>query len=132
MGRHDLMIYRWLADGLVLIHFAFVIFVVAGGLLILWRPSFRWIHLPAAAWGAIVEFAGCVCPLTPWEQALRLRAGQVGYPGGFIQHYMLPILYPQGLTPDVQMTLGLLVVGVNAGIYTFVGYRARASRRGHR
>ena len=126
------MIYRLLADCLVFVHFAFVIFVVAGGLLVLWRPSLRWIHLPAAAWGALVEFAGCTCPLTPWEQALRLRAGQVGYSGGFIEHYLLPILYPEGLTPGVQMVLGFTVIVVNVGIYAFVGYRSRASRRGRR
>ena len=88
--------YRVLADCLVLLHLAFVVFVVAGGVLILWRPSLRWIHLPAAAWGALIEFTGWICPLTPWEQALRLKAGQVGYAGGFIAHYRLSILYPTG------------------------------------
>ena len=121
------MAYRLLADGLVLIHFAFVIFVVAGGFLVIWRPSLRLIHLPAAAWGALIEFSGWICPLTPWEQALRHRAGEVGYAGGFIDHYMLPILYPQGLTPGVQVALGLLVVGVNVGIYAFIGFRRRRS-----
>jgi Protein of Unknown function (DUF2784) len=120
-----------LADCLVLIHFAFVVFVVAGGFLILWRPSIRWIHLPAAAWGALIEFTGWICPLTPWEHGLRLKAGQVGYTGGFIEHYLLPVLYPQGLTPSVQIGLGLLVIGVNVAIYAFVGYRRiRAGRRG--
>ena len=102
---------------------AFVVFVVAGGLLVLWRPTFRWIHLPAAVWGALIEFTGWICPLTPWEQALRAQAGQVGYAGGFIEHYILPILYPQGLTPGVQIALGFLVIGVNGAIYAFVGYR---------
>ncbi len=124
------MVYRLLADCLVFIHLAFVVFVVAGGFLILWRPSLRWIHLPAAAWGVLIEFSGWICPLTPWEQALRVKAGQVGYSGGFVDHYVLPILYPQGLTPGVQIALGLLVIGVNVGIYTFVGYRrARATKR---
>jgi hypothetical protein len=117
------MLHRLLADCLVLVHLAFVVFVVAGGLLVLWRPSLRWIHLPAAAWGALIEFTGWICPLTPWEQALRFRAGQVGYAGGFIEYYILPLLYPQGLTPGVQMVLGILVVGVNIVIYVFVGYR---------
>lgn len=128
------MVYRLLADCLVLVHLAFVVFVVAGGFLVLWRPSLRWIHLPAAAWGALIEFTGWICPLTPWEQALRLQAGQVGYAGGFIEHYILPILYPQGLTPGVQIALGLLVIGVNVGIYAFVGYRRARSikRRGAR
>jgi hypothetical protein len=117
------MLYRVLADCLVLVHLAFVIFVVVGGLLILWRPWLRWLHLPAATWGAFIEFAGWICPLTPWEQALRLRAGQAGYTGGFVEHYVLPILYPTELTQAVQVVLGFLVIGVNVAIYAFVGYR---------
>ena len=117
------MLYRFLADCLVLVHLAFVVFVVAGGLLVLWRPSLRWIHLPAAVWGALIEFTGWICPLTPWEQALRAQAGQVGYPTGFIEHYILPVLYPQGLTPGVQTALSFLVIVVNVIIYAFVGYR---------
>jgi hypothetical protein len=117
------MMYRLLADSLVLVHLAFVIFVVAGVLLVLWRPWLRWIHLPAAVWGAVVEFTGWICPLTPWEQVLRVRAGRVGYTGGFIEYYVLPVLYPQGLTPGVQIALGFLVIGVNVAIYAFVGYR---------
>jgi hypothetical protein len=124
------MIYRLLADCLVLVHLAFVIFVVAGGLLILWRPWLRWIHLPAAVWGALIEFTGWICPLTPWEQALRLKAGQAGYTGGFVEHYVLPILYPAELTQAVQVVLGLLVIGVNVAIYAFVGYR-QARLSGH-
>ena len=115
--------YQLVADFLVLVHLAFVVFVVAGGLLVLWRPSLRWIHLPAAAWGALIEFTGWICPLTPWEQALRVQAGQVGYTGGFIEHYILSLLYPQGLTPAVQIALGFLVIGVNIAIYVFVAYR---------
>jgi hypothetical protein len=122
------MLYRLLADCLVLLHLAFILFVVGGGFLILWRPSLSWVHLPAAAWGALIEFTGWICPLTPWEQALRLRAGQVGYRGGFIEHYLLPVLYPQGLTPSVQVVLGLLVIGVNVAIYAFVGYRRMRGR----
>lgn len=114
------MLYRVLADCLVLVHLAFVVFVVAGGLLVLWRPSLRWIHLPTAAWGALIEFTGWICPLTPWEQALRAQAGQVGYSGGFIEHYILPVLYPQGFTPAVQIVLGFLVIGVNVAIYACV------------
>jgi hypothetical protein len=126
------MIYPLLADCLVVVHLAFVIFVVAGGFLVLWRPFFRWIHLPAAAWGALIELTGWICPLTPWEQALRVQAGQAGYSGGFIEHYILSLLYPQGLTPAVQTSLAFLVIGVNIAIYAFVVYQARASRRGHR
>jgi hypothetical protein len=123
------MIYRLLADCLVVVHFAFVIFVVAGGFLVLWRPFFRWIHLPAAAWGALIELTGWICPLIPWEQALRVQAGQVGYSGGFIEHYILSLLYPQGLTPAVQTALAFLVIGVTIAFYACVWHRARASRR---
>ena len=126
------MVYGLLAELLVLVHLAFVLFVVAGGLLVLWRPSLCWIHLPAAAWGALIEFTGWICPLSPWEQALRLKAGQLGYAGGFIDHYISPILYPQWLTPGDQMALGLLVVGVNVGIYAFIGYRRARSIKARR
>jgi hypothetical protein len=117
------MIYSLLADCLVLVHFAFVAFVLVGGFLILWKPSLRWVHLPAVAWGVFIEFSGWICPLTPWEQALRLKAGQVGYTGGFVEHYLIPVLYPVGLTQEVQVVLGILVVAVNVAIYTFVGRR---------
>ena len=117
-----------LADTLLLDHLAFVAFVVAGGLLVLWRPAIRWIHLPAAAWGALVEFTGWICPLTPWEQALRTRAGQVGYTGGFVERYLLPILYPAELTHGMQIVLGCLVIGINVAVYTFVILRASRSR----
>ena len=123
------MIYRLLADGLVFVHLAFVVFVVAGGLLVLWRPGLRWVHLPAAAWGALIEFTGWICPLTPWEMELRRRGGQEGYAGGFVEHYVLPVLYPEGLTLGVQVALGFLVIGVNVIFYAFVWHRARASRR---
>ena len=117
------MIYRLLADCLVLVHLAFVVFVVAGGFLILWRPFLRWIHLPAAAWGVLIEFTGWICPMTPWEQALRIKAGQGGYTGGFVEHYVLPILYPTELTYGVQVVLGFLIIGVNVAVYAFVAFR---------
>lgn len=123
------MVHRLCADALVVIHLAFVVFVMAGGLLVLWRPVVRWIHLPAAAWGALIEFAGWICPLTPWEATLRRRAGQSGYAGGFVEHYVLPVLYPAGLTSGVQVALGVLVIAVNLGIYGFVWRRQRAADR---
>ena len=121
------MIYSLLADCLVLVHFAFVAFVLVGGLLVLWKPFLRWLHLPAVAWAALIEFSGWICPLTPWEQALRLKGGQAGYTVGFVEHYLIPVLYPAGLTQGVQVVLGILVVAVNVGIYTIVG-----RRRSHR
>jgi hypothetical protein len=114
---------RIAADLIVLIHLGFVRFVVAGGFLALrwrWMP---WLHLPAAVWGALIEFAGWICPLTPWENALRRAAGEAGYPGGFVEHYLLPVLYPAGLTREVQLALGLLVVAVNALAYAMVWRR---------
>ncbi len=108
----------WLAANLVLVlHFAFVCFVVLGGFLVFRRPRLAWLHLPAVIWGAAVEYLGWFCPLTPLENYLRRSAGQEGYPGGFIEHYLLPLLYPGELTREVQIVLGTLVVVVNLAIY---------------
>jgi len=108
---------RFLADLLVVAHFAFVLFVVLGGLLVLRHPRLAWVHLPAAAWGATIEFTGWICPLTPWEQSLRQLGGQSGYSGGFVEHYLLPVLYPSGLTTSIQVVLGVVVVVANLAIY---------------
>ena len=106
-----------LADLVVALHAAFVVFVVLGGLLVLrWRRA-AWVHLPAAAWGAWIEFSGRICPLTPLENHYRRLGGQTGYQGGFIDHYILPVLYPHGLTRPTQIALGVIVVGFNAWIY---------------
>ena len=106
-----------LADGLLLLHALFVIFVAAGGVLALRWPRITWVHLPAAAWGALIEFLGFTCPLTPLEQAWRRAAGERAYEGGFIEHYVTRALYPSGLTRPVQIALGLVVLGVNGWIY---------------
>jgi hypothetical protein len=110
-----------------LIHLLFVLFVVLGGLLVLRWRWFVWIHLPSAVWGALIEFTGLICPLTPLENRLRLQAGEAGYPGGFIEHYLLPVLYPSGLTRGVQVALGLGVVLINVGIYSWILVRRRAA-----
>jgi hypothetical protein len=112
-----------LADLVVLIHFAFVLFVVFGGLLVLRWPRVVYLHLPAAAWGAFIELAGGICPLTPLENSLRRSAGLAGYEGGFVEHYILPVLYPAGLSRGVQLTLGMLVIGINVAIYAWVMVR---------
>lgn len=111
------MVYRLLADLVVLVHFGFVLFVILGGMLVLRWKMVVWVHLPAATWGAIVEFMGWICPLTPLEIWLRVMAGQSGYQTGFIDHYLLPLLYPQNLTRDTQIWLGVLVLCLNLAIY---------------
>jgi hypothetical protein len=118
--------YRILADLVVGVHALFVVFVVAGGLLALRWPWVVAAHLPAAAWGAMIELRGWICPLTPLEKSLRAAAGQAGYPGGFIEHYVLPVLYPAGLTRGVQLGLASLVIGVNLLVYGMVLRRRRA------
>ncbi|HEX6105564.1 MAG TPA: DUF2784 domain-containing protein [Gemmatimonadales bacterium] len=121
------MLYRFLADLVVGLHLLFVVFVVLGGLLALRWPWMLRVHLPVAAYGALIEFVGWVCPLTPLEKSLRERAGGAGYEGGFIEHYMLPVLYPAGLDRGVQLVLGTLVVVLNLAIYAYViGRRRRA------
>jgi hypothetical protein len=120
--------YRLLADAVIIIHAAFVVFVVLGGLVVLRWPRMAWAHLPAAAWGALIEFSGWICPLTPLENALRSRAGESGYHGGFIEHSVLHTLYPDGLTTHVQWALGVLVIVINVGAYAMVLSRRRRAR----
>jgi len=117
--------YRVLADVVVTVHFAFVLFVVAGALLVARWPRLAWVHLPAALWGAGIEFTGSICPLTPLENHFRRLAGEEGYPGGFVEHYLLPVLYPGGLTRGVQIVLGIVVVVLNLGIYGWLFARRR-------
>jgi hypothetical protein len=120
-------VYRVLAEIVVGFHVGFVLFVVLGGLLVLRWPRLAWLHLPAAVWGALIEFAGWICPLTPLENRLRRAGGTAGYAGGFVEHYLLPVLYPVGLTRGVQYVLGAGVVLVNAAVYWWVFRRVRRS-----
>lgn len=120
------MMWRVLADLTVGLHLAFVVFVVLGGLLVLRWPRLAWVHLPVAAYGALIEFVGWICPLTPLEKSLRERAGGAGYEGGFVEHYVVPVLYPAGLTPSIQLVLGGVVVLVNLLIYSWVLRRRRS------
>jgi hypothetical protein len=122
---------RLLADALVATHLAFIVFVVAGGLLVLRRRGWAVLHLPAVAWGAFAEISGTLCPLTPLENALRLRAGDAGYAGGFIEHYLIPLVYPEALTPRLQLALGLGVIAVNLVVYAFVWWRWQRARPAH-
>ena len=123
------MPYGLLADLVLLAHAGFVAFVVLGGLLVLRWPRLAWLHLPAVAWGVGIEFTGTICPLTPLENHLRALAHQQGYAGGFVEHYVFGLLYPEGLTRSVQLALGVLVVVINALMYAIVWRRHRAGAR---
>jgi hypothetical protein len=118
-----------LADLIVVIHFAFVLFVVLGGLLVLRWRRLAYLHLPAAAWGAWIEFTGGICPLTPLENSLRSAAGGIAYEGDFVDHYILPVLYPSALTSNTQIILGCLVLALNGGIYGYLFLRERRERQ---
>ena len=123
------MAFRLAADGVLLLHLAFILFALFGAALSIWWRWVPFVHLPAAAWGFFVEITGRVCPLTLWENWLRMRAGQSGYSGSFIEHYVLGIIYPPGLTRDLQFTLAGVVVAVNIVVYgwLFSRWRRRAT-----
>ncbi len=114
------MWFRFLADLTVIVHLAFVLFVVFGGLLVLRWRRVAWLHLPAAAWGAWIEFAGWICPLTPLENWLRERGGRPAYTSSFVERYLIPTLYPDSLSREVQWVLGGLVLLVNGLVYLMV------------
>jgi hypothetical protein len=122
------MAFRLAADVVLVTHFAFIAFVVAGGILVVRLPGLAWVHLPAAAWGAYVEIAGRICPLTYLENRLRVRAGESGYSESFIEHYLLPVIYPGGLTRGMQLTLATIVIAINVGIYSYLLLRRRKRR----
>ena len=114
-----------LADAVLVAHFLFVVFVALGGLLVLrWRRA-AWFHIPAAAWGVAIEFLGWICPLTPLENALRARAGEAPYHGDFIARYLMPLIYPEGLTREAQITLGIAALVFNVAVYTLALKRVR-------
>jgi hypothetical protein len=123
------MLERALADLVVLVHLAFILFAVLGGLLAFRWRWIPWAHLPAAAWAAIIEIFGWICPLTPLEQHLRRESGVAGYSGGFIEHYVIPIMYPAGLTREVQFVLAGVVIVINVAVYTLLWRRRHRSRR---
>jgi hypothetical protein len=122
------MMYRLLADLVLVLHAGFVLFVVLGALLVVRWPRVAWVHVPAALWGAGIEFFGGICPLTPLENHWRRLGGQLGYHGGFIDQYFVSMLYPQGLTRQMQFLIGALVLGLNAAIYGWVLWRRRSGR----
>jgi hypothetical protein len=122
------MPYTLLADLALILHAVFILFAVFGGVLVLWRPGLAWLHIPCAMWGVAIELLGWVCPLTYLENELRIAAENGGYTGGFIEHYLLPMVYPPGLTPGTQVVLGLAVLLINVVIYTLAWSRLRARR----
>ena len=122
------MLYRLLADLVVLVHLGFVGFVILGGAGV-WRwPRLAWVHLPAVVWGVGSEWTGGICPLTPWENWLRARAGGVVYEGDFVERYLVPVLYPVGLTRTTQVVLGALVLVVNGAAYVWLWHNRRKPR----
>jgi hypothetical protein len=120
------MMHRILADAVLLLHLGFILFVVLGGFLVLRRPQFAWVHVPVFLWGAAIEFGGWICPLTPLEQWLRERGGEAAYSGGFIEHYLTALIYPAGLTRNIQLLIGAGVLAINAAIYLRLWQRRRA------
>lgn len=119
------MIYRLLADLALLLHFGFILFVVLGGLLVLRWPRVAWVHIPTAIWGVLIEVIGWTCPLTPIENHFRRLGGEAGYAGGFLEHYIVPLIYPGGYTREVATVLGLGVLGINLAVYALVWRRWR-------
>jgi hypothetical protein len=122
------MIYRMLADLVVILHLLFIIFALIGGVLVRWRSYMLFIHIPAALWVTVISFKGWICPLTPLENQLRQAAGDEGYPGGFVEHYIIPIIYPVELRFDVQVLLGIAALGINIVIYALVYYRYKLNQ----
>lgn len=121
------MIASRLADLTVLLHALFILFVIFGGLCVRRWPRLLWLHIPAVLWGGLVEMGGLICPLTDLEVYWRQRSGEGGYSGSFIEHYLEPLIYPQGLTPLMQIFLGVGVLLFNAVLYLFL-WRRRSRR----
>lgn len=121
------MLYLLLANLVVLVHFAFILFVAGGALLLLHSRWWALLHVPAFVWGALIEFKGWICPLTPLENALRLKAGQAGYSGGFIEHYITRLIYPAGLTPRLQTAIGAFVLALNVLLYWWILRRVKGT-----
>ena len=119
------MLDRLMADLIVAVHFAFIAFAIGGGLLVLRWRRLMFLHLPAVAWAVLVELMHWRCPLTRWENYFIERYGAEGYEGGFVDHYLIPIIYPDGLTPAIQVWIGLFVLAVNVTVYTIAIVRWR-------
>ncbi len=125
------MMYAIAADLVLIVHGLFIAWVAMGSMAVLYWPRLAVIHLPALVWGVYVSVSGRLCPLTPLEQWLRVSAGQRGYSGGFIDHYLVPLIYPDGLTRPAQTTIGLVLVAFNTGMYGLLIYRRRSAHEPH-
>lgn len=123
------MFYALLADAVLIGHFLFIVWVACGAVAVNWRPGLVFAHLPAIGWGVYVELSGRLCPLTPLEQQLRRAAGEQGYAGGFIDHYLVALIYPDGLTRSAQIAIGMAVLGFNIAAYAALLYRRRRKDR---
>lgn len=121
----DHLIYRILADAVMIIHLAFIVFVMLGGALAVFFPKVVWMHLPCVIWGIVVELGGIVCPLTPLENMFRSMTGSGRYSGDFVTHFIEPVIYPEGLTREIQVTLAALVFLVNACFYGWMAARRK-------
>lgn len=124
------MLYKLLADVVLVLHLLFILTVLIGALLVFKWPRFAWLHIPVALWGMSISFFGWVCPLTPLENYFRTMAGQQGFTGGFIGHYLLPMIYPGQLTRGMAIGMGVFVLLWNGLFYSIVLYRLKHS--GHR
>lgn len=122
-------IYTLLADSIVILHFFFIVFAVFGGFLLFWSKRFLWIHLPTVIWAAYIELSGWICPLTPLENLLRQKGGDIAYRSGFIEHYIVPVIYPDFLTRNIQIALGCFVLMMNIFIYGVVFRRIKKRKR---
>lgn len=111
------MAYNLAATSIAILHFAFILFVFLGGLLVLRWPKLAWVHVPAAVWGVLIEFFGWWCPLTKWENYLLRQAGRAGYDTGFVAHYIMPIIYPPGLTRGMEIAIGVIALVINVSVY---------------
>jgi len=121
-------VFRLLSNATVLLHLMFIAFIVFGGLLVLFWRRMAWVHLPLAIWGVVVQWMSWICPLTPLENWFRARSGTATYREGFVEHYVMPVLYPIGVDPRLHWVLGLVVLVANAAIYATV-FRRRARHR---
>jgi hypothetical protein len=122
------MVSKILADVILFSHFLFVLFAVLGGLFVLYKRWFLWLHVPAVLWSAVINLAGWICPLTPLENSFRAAAGLAGYKGGFIDHYIAPLVYPGGMTRELELIAGVSVLVWNGLVYAFVIFRRRCGR----